>query len=74
MISVERFDGSILYINPHQIEFIEETPDLVITMMSGRKVVVKNSFEVVLDKIINYRSRIVSENTIRKPSFYGDEE
>ena len=25
MIYVTRFDGSVLYINPHQIEFMEET-------------------------------------------------
>lgn len=74
MIAVTRFDGSILYVNPHQIEFMEETPDLVISMLSGRKVVVKDKFEEVLSRIIIYRSRIVDEGSVRKPSFYGSEE
>lgn len=74
MIAVTRFDGSILYVNPHQIEFMEETPDLVITMLSGRKVVVKEKFDEVLNKIISYRSRIVDEAAVKKPSFYGSEE
>lgn len=74
MIHITRFDGSILYINPHQIEFMEETPDLVITMLSGRKVVTKDSFDTVLNRIIQYRTRIVNEENIKKPSFYGDEE
>lgn len=74
MIHITRFDGSILYVNPHQIEFMEETPDLVITMLSGRKVVTKDSFETVLGRIIEYRTRIVDEKSIGKPSFYGNEE
>ncbi|WP_300368937.1 flagellar FlbD family protein [Brachyspira sp.] len=74
MIHITRFDGSILYVNPHQIEFMEETPDLVITMLSGRKVVTKDSFDTVLNRIIEYRTRIVNEDNIKKPSFYGSEE
>ena len=74
MIKVTRFDDSVLYVNPHQIEFIEETPDLVITMLSGRKIVVKESFDTTLERIISYRSRTVDESAVRKPSFYGNEE
>ena len=74
MIYVTRFDGSVLYINPHQIEFLEETPDLVITMLSGRKVLTKDSFETVLNRIVEYRTRIVNENSTKKPSFYGNED
>ena len=74
MIHITRFDKTILYVNPHQIEFMEETPDLVITMLSGRKIVTKDSFETVLNRIIEYRRRIVSEDTIKKPSLYGNEE
>lgn len=53
---------------------MEETPDLVITMLSGRKIVTKDSFETVLNRIIEYRKRIINEDTIKKPSFYGNEE
>lgn len=74
MIHITRFDGSILYVNPHQIKFMEETPDLVITMLSGRKVVTKDSFDTVLNRIIEYRTRIVNENSVKKPSFYGNED
>ena len=74
MIYVTRFDGSVLYINPHQIEFMEETPDLVITMLSGRKVLTKDSYETVLNSIVEYRTRIVNEDSTKKPSFYGNED
>ena len=74
MIYVTRFDGSVLYINPHQIEFMEETPDMVITMLSGRKVLTKDSYETVLNRIVEYRTRIVNEDSTKKPSFYGNED
>ena len=74
MIYVTSFDGSVLYINPHQIEFMEETPDLVITMLSGRKVLTKDSYETVLNRIVEYRTRIVNEDSTKKPSFYGNED
>ena len=74
MIYVTRFDGSVLYINPHQIEFMEETPDLVITMLSGRKVLTKDSYETVLNRIVEYRTRIVNGDSTKKPSFYGNED
>ncbi len=73
MILVTRFDDSILYVNPHQIEFMEETPDLVISMLSGRKIVVKEKYDVVSQRIIEYRSRIVTEDSFKKPSFYDEE-
>ena len=74
MIMVTRFDDSIVYINPHQIEFMEETPDLVISMLSGRKMVVREKYETVSARIIEYRNRIITEDSFNKPSFYGDEE
>lgn len=58
MVALERLDDSILHVNPHQIEFIEKTPDTVITMMSGKKIVVKTPVEEIIQKIIEYRKKI----------------
>jgi len=74
MIMVTRFDDSIVYINPHQIEFMEETPDLVISMLSGRKMVVRENYDAVSKRIIEYRSRVITESSFQKSSFYGGEE
>jgi len=55
MIKVTRLNGEIFYINPHLIEFMEETPDTVISMTSGRKVIVKESASQILQSILEYR-------------------
>jgi flagellar protein FlbD len=58
MISVTRLDGKIYWINPHMIESMEENPDLTITFLSGKKVVIRESPQDVIDRIIAYRQRI----------------
>lgn len=51
-------DGKRYWINPHQVEYMEETPDLTLTMLSGKKVVVRESPEEVIDRIVAYRRKI----------------
>ena len=58
MIEVERLDGTRYWINPHQIETITVNPDVTLQMLSGKAVVVRNSPEDIIQKIISYRKRI----------------
>ena len=58
MIYVMRLDGKKYWVNPHMIESMESTPDLTLTMLSGRKIIVKNSPEDLIEKIIKYRRDI----------------
>ena len=58
MIQVTRLDGEEYYINPHQIETIETHPDTTMMMLSGKRVVVKESPQEIIERIIVYRRRI----------------
>lgn len=59
MIRVTRLNGTEqFYVNENLIEFIEETPDTVISLESGKKVVVKESIEEIIDKIAIYKARL----------------
>lgn len=58
MIEVLRLDGKKYWVNPHMIESMEENPDLTLTMLSGKKLVVKNSSEDIIEKIIAYRKKL----------------
>jgi len=58
MIKVSRLNGSEYYINPHQIESVEIHPDTTLLMLSGKHVVVKETVEELIDRIVEYRSRI----------------
>ena len=58
MISVTRLDGKKYWINPHMIESMEENPDLTISLLSGKKVVIIDEPQAVIDSIVAYRRRI----------------
>lgn len=58
MIKVTRLDGQEYYVNPHQIEYMEKNPDTTLIMLSGKRLVVQEDRQVVLDRIVDYRSRI----------------
>ncbi|MBD5406199.1 MAG: flagellar FlbD family protein [Treponema sp.] len=58
MIDVMRLNGEIYWVNPHMIEAMESTPDLALIMLSGNRIIVKNSPEEVIEKIIAYRKKI----------------
>lgn len=53
-----RLDGKIYWVNPHMIESMETTPDLTLTMLSGKKIIVRNSPDEIISKIIEYRKKI----------------
>ncbi len=55
MIKVSRLNEKEFYVNPHLIEFIEETPDTVVTLTTGKKIVVAESAQEIVRRVINYR-------------------
>ncbi|MBN2618878.1 MAG: flagellar FlbD family protein [Spirochaetales bacterium] len=50
--------GEEIYLNPHQIEYIQCHPDTTIVMLSGKKLVVAESYEVIYKRIVDYRKEI----------------
>ena len=58
MISVTRFNDSTLIINADLIQTVEETPDTVITLTTGKKFIVKEKSKEIVDKVVEYKRRI----------------
>ncbi len=55
MILVTRRNGSQFFINAELIQYVESTPDTVITMVDKSKLVVGESAEVIVQRVIEYR-------------------
>ncbi len=55
MINVTKLNGSKLMINADLVELIESTPDTLLSLTTGRKVMVKEDLESVVQMIIDYR-------------------
>jgi flagellar protein FlbD len=58
MIKLSRINGSPFFLNAELIEQIESTPDTVITLISGKTVMVAESMKQVLGRIMRYRQRL----------------
>ena len=59
MIKVTRINGvEEFFVNENKIEFIEETPDTVISLESGKKIVVLESIDTILQSIAVYRAQL----------------
>ena len=55
MIQLTKLNGHQVVINSDLIEFIEETPDTVITLTTNDKLVVKERMADIVSKVVFYR-------------------
>jgi flagellar protein FlbD len=58
MVEVTRLDGKVYYVNPHQIEYIESNPDTTLIMASGKRLVVREDYQILFKRIVEYRKLI----------------
>ena len=59
MIAVHRRRGEPMFLNADLVESIEATPDTVVTLVDGRRIVVADSPEEVADRIIEFRASVL---------------
>ena len=58
MITVTRLNHTPIVLNPDLIVFIEETPDTIITLANGEKIVVEETVSEVIKRVLNYKRSI----------------
>lgn len=67
MIQITRLNDTVLYVNSDLIEFLESTPDTIITLTTGRKIVSKDGIEDIINRIIEYRRQFMTSLPEVKP-------
>ena len=58
VIALTRLNGHPVMVNSDLIEQIEETPDTVVTLTSGNRLIVRDSMLDVQKKIVEFKRRI----------------
>jgi len=58
MIEITKLNGTKTLINPDLIEMVESTPDTLITLTTGRKIIVKESRQEVNNLVKSYRKEL----------------
>lgn len=59
MIKLTRLNKSVFYLNPDLLQCIDETPDTVLTLINGDHLLVLETANEIIDKIIDFRVTIL---------------
>jgi len=59
MIRLTRLNTQPLAVNSDLIKFIEQSPDTLITLITGEKIVVRESAQEVLVRIVDFRRSVL---------------
>lgn len=60
MIDVTGMNNKEFVLNAEHIEKIEEVPETIITLTNGKKYIVLESVDEVVEEVIKYKNRIVT--------------
>ena len=63
MIPLRRLNNEPIMVNPDLIETLEATPDTVVTLTNGNKLLVRDSMDEVREKIVEFKRRIHGPDT-----------
>jgi len=67
MIELTRLNGNRLAVNSDLILYAESAPDTLLTMVTGEKLIVRESLAEVADRMAGYRARTLAESVKRHP-------
>ena len=60
MILLTRLNNQPLVVNSDLIKWVENAPDTVLTLISGEKIIVRESTEQVLERVIAFRRAVLA--------------
>lgn len=60
MIYVTRLGGEPLVVNADLLETVEETPDTVLTLSGGRRIIVQETAAEVIGKVIEFKAKVMA--------------
>ncbi len=61
VISLRRLNNQPIMVNADLIESLESTPDTVVTLVSGNKLIVRDTMDEIRDRIVEYKRRIYGQ-------------
>jgi flagellar protein FlbD len=59
MIQLTRLNNSVMNLNSDLIKFIEQSPDTVVTLVNGEKILVREKPDEILRQVLRYRRSIL---------------
>ena len=60
MIKLSRLNGSLMVLNSDLIKTAEASPDTMLTLVNGEKLIVRESCEEVTERVLAYRANLLA--------------
>jgi flagellar protein FlbD len=60
MIEVTRLNGTPMIVNSDLIKIAESSPDTMLTLIHGEKLIIRESCEEVVEKVLAYRAQLLA--------------
>jgi len=60
MIQLTRLNSKPLVVNSDLIKFVEQSPDTLVTLITGEKIVVLEKMNEVLNRIVEFRRSVLA--------------
>jgi uncharacterized protein YlzI (FlbEa/FlbD family) len=60
MIEVTRLNGNSMIVNSDLIKIAEASPDTMLTLIHGEKLIVRESCAEIVEKVLSYRSHLLA--------------
>lgn len=68
MIQLTRLNGVPIALNSDLIKTAESSPDTMVTLINGEKLIVRETCEQVTERVLEYRARLLALVARRLPS------
>jgi flagellar protein FlbD len=65
VIHVTRLDGTPIVLNCDLVQWVEETPDTVVVLVTGERVLVRESAEVVARRALEFKQAVAAGPAVR---------
>ena len=62
MITLTRLNGATLAVNPDLISVIDVTPDTTLLLTNGDRIIVRESLDEVIERVVHYRQRVSGQS------------
>jgi flagellar protein FlbD len=60
MIELTRLNGNLMLLNSDLIKTAEASPDTMLTLINGEKLIVREELSEVLERVLHYRARLLA--------------
>jgi flagellar protein FlbD len=60
MIRLTRLNKQPIGVNSDLVKFVENSPDTLITLITGEKILVRESYEEIVSRMVSFRQRVLA--------------